>query len=132
MFRSRIEPHAARGLRVIAAAVALGTMLAGCSDLYFDRRDTVALSGGDALAANIAQQTVDPWPAHSGDVNIASNGQKMQSAVERYRTNKVTQPVEATTLAISTQQQAPATAQTGTASGGNAPPTGATTQISGQ
>jgi hypothetical protein len=122
-------------VRTLAAAVTLGAMLAGCSDLYYDRRDTIALSGGDAVAANAVAQTVDPWPAHSGDVNIAGNGQKMQSAIERYRVNKVTQPVDPATLNITNQQQAASAAPTSTqsSSGGNTPPASTTsTQISGQ
>ena len=102
MSRSRIE-HA-RLARVCAAA-ALGIFLAGCSDnflvvrhddydSYIDRRDTVALPGGDAVAGNTITQMVDPWPDYSGDRNIAFNGQKMQSAVQRYRTGKVIQPVD--------------------------------------
>jgi hypothetical protein len=83
--------------RLIAAAVAataIGSMLGGCSDLYTDRRDTVSLSGGDAVAANQLMQMNDPWPGHSGNTSVAFNGQRMQSAVERYRTNNVTQPVD--------------------------------------
>jgi len=105
-----------RAMRPVAIAVTLGAMLAGCSDIYYDRRDTIALSGGDAIAANAVAQTVDPWPAHSGNTTIAFNGQKMQSAVERYRTNKVTQPVKPTTSDVQNQQesQAAAVAATGT------------------
>ena len=66
-------------------------MLAGCSE-YLDRRDTVALSGGDAVATNRVTQMIDPWPRASADRNIAFNGEKMQSAVERYRTGRVIQP----------------------------------------
>jgi hypothetical protein len=76
--------------RLIAATVAgaaLSAMLGGCSDLYMDRRDEIHFSAGDAIAANNAMQTNDPWPAHSGNTNIAFNGQRMQTAVERYRTN---------------------------------------------
>jgi hypothetical protein len=92
-----------RSTRLLAACVAaigLGTWLAGCSDVYLDHRETVALTGGDAIAANEATQMVDPWPPNSGNNNIAFNGQKMQSAVERYRTNRVIPPVNATTSVI--------------------------------
>jgi hypothetical protein len=82
------------------AAIGIGTWLAGCSDIYLDHRETVALSGGDAIAANEATQMVDPWPPHSGDKNIGFNGQKMQSAVERYRTNTVIPPLAATTSVV--------------------------------
>jgi hypothetical protein len=86
MCQSKIKPTS----RLIAATVAgaaLSAMLGGCSDLYTDRRDQISLSAGDAIAANNAMQTNDPWPAHSGNTNIAFNGQRMQTAVERYRTN---------------------------------------------
>jgi hypothetical protein len=85
-----------------AGAAALGATLGGCSDLYFDRRDTIALSGGDAVNANAITQMVDPWPPQSGNTNIAFNGQKMQSAVERYRTNNVTQPVDPMAMQVAT------------------------------
>jgi hypothetical protein len=101
MSRSRTERgRLARGF----AVAALGIFLAGCSDFfvvryddynsYVDRREAVALPGGDAVAGNTITQMVDPWPAYSGDKNIAFNGQKMQTAVQRYRTGKVIQPVD--------------------------------------
>ena len=91
-----------RGRAAAVAVISLGIVLAGCSDLfvlrhddsYVDRRDTIALSGGDAVAGNTVTQMVDPWPAYSGDKNIAFNGHKMQAAVDRYRTGKVIEPVD--------------------------------------
>ena len=68
---------------------------------YLERRDSIELSAGDANAHNIAVQMVDPWPRASSNRNIAFNGQKMQTAVERYRTNQVTPPVSATTSSAS-------------------------------
>ncbi len=95
----------------IAAALALAAALAGCSDLYMDRRDSIALSAGDAVAANQIAQMYDPWPAHSANVNHATNGQRMQSAVERYRTNAVTPPVPP--MALQFGNPSSTTAQTG-------------------
>ena len=83
-----------------ATAIALGAALAGCSDIYLDRRETPGLSAGDAVAANAATQIVDPWPRGSGNNNLTFNGQKMQSAVERYRTNQVIPPINATTSVV--------------------------------
>jgi hypothetical protein len=99
-------------------------MLAGCSDpgLYFDRRDTIALSAGDAIEANKVAQVIDPWPASSGNTNIAFNGQRMQSAVERYRTNLVTPPVDPMMMQVT--NPSPAAAQIGTQQG--TPPASAT------
>lgn len=102
MCRSRTN-RTTRLMAMCLTAVGLGSWLGGCSDVYWDRRETLALGGGDAVAANEAIQTVDPWPPHSGDRNIAFNGQKMQGAVERYRTNKVAQPGDPTNLETSNQ-----------------------------
>src|ERR1700744_6249836 len=98
MSRSKTE-RVARLLAIAAAAMALADLLGACSnpDDYWDRRETMALSGGDAVAANTATQMVDPWPAYSGNKNIPYNGQKMQVAVERYRTGTVIPPVSAVT-----------------------------------
>ena len=77
-------------LRALALATLLAA-LAGCSE-YLDRRNTISLGGGDAVATNKVTQMVDPWPRASADKNIAFNGDKMESAVERYRTNRVIRP----------------------------------------
>jgi hypothetical protein len=74
--------------------LALGALLAalaGCSE-YLDRRDTISLGGGNAVATDKVTQMVDPWPRDSADRNIAFNGAKMETAVERYRTNRVIPP----------------------------------------
>ncbi|HXY90122.1 MAG TPA: hypothetical protein VEH75_05825 [Xanthobacteraceae bacterium] len=99
---------------VLAAALAGGSLLAACSDIYYDRRDTVSFAAGDAQAVNRVTHAVDMWPEAAGYRDIVSNGQKIQGAVERYRTNKVTPPVGMDTSNISpTQQQAaPATGPT--------------------
>lgn len=83
-----------RAVRTLLSAALLAGALAGCADadLYFDRRDTIALHAGDAVASNIIVQTIDPWPRVAGDRNIPANGDRMQAAGERYRTGKVTQP----------------------------------------
>jgi hypothetical protein len=85
------------GSRLIAVALGaatLGAILGGCSDTYLDGRDSISLGAGDAIAANEVEQTIDPWPAWSGNTNIAANGQRMQSAVEHYRTNTEVQPID--------------------------------------
>jgi hypothetical protein len=73
------------------ALAAIFAMVAGCSE-YLDRRDTIALSGGNSVATDQATHIVDPWPRDSANRDIAFNGDKMQTAVERYRTNKVIPP----------------------------------------
>jgi hypothetical protein len=82
---------------VVGAVVLLvitGSPLAGCSDIYFDRRETVALGADDAVAANQVTQMVDPWPQYSNNNNLTFNGERMQRAVECYRKNRVTQPTD--------------------------------------
>jgi len=77
-------------MRTLLIAAILAT-LGGCSE-YLDRRETVALSGGNATATDQVTQMVDPWPRASANRNIAFNGEKIESAVVRYRTNKVITP----------------------------------------
>ena len=72
-----------------ALALAATTLLGACTDMYLDRRDTVSFAAGDAVAANKVVHMVDPWPPYAGDRNIAFNGERMQAAAERYRTDKV-------------------------------------------
>jgi len=83
-----------RGVRWLAPVLLVAATLAGCADvdLYLDRRDTISLSAGDAVATNIVTQTVDPWPRVAGNRNIAFDGDRMQAAGERYRTGKVIAP----------------------------------------
>src|SRR6185295_11220070 len=83
-------PSFSNAVRLLALAAGLAT-LAGCSE-YLDRRDTIALSAGNANATNQVTQMVDPWPLDSANRNISFNGVKMQSAYERYRTGRVIQP----------------------------------------
>jgi hypothetical protein len=108
-YRPKTSPH----IRAVVVAVICGTALADCSDpgLYLDRRDAIGLNAGDAIAANEIAQMRDPWPAQSANTNIAYNGQRMQSAIERYRTNLVTVPVDPMVMQVA--NPTPGTAQTG-------------------
>ena len=86
-----------RATRLAAAATLLPLALGGCSDMYFARRDTMSVVSGEAQATNRVTQMIDPWPAASGQRNIAYNGQKAAIASERYRTGRVIPPVSAMT-----------------------------------
>ena len=112
-----------RFARDIAVGVTLTALLAGCSDLYLDRRDAIGLSAGDAIAANAIEQMRDPWPPNSGNTNIAFNGQRMQSAIERYRTGKVTPPVDPMALEgnVSPATQVNVSQTSGSSQSGSAP-----------
>ena len=113
-------------IKSFAATALLGVTLCGCSEYYFDRRDTVTLYSGDAVATNGMTQMIDPWPAASGQRNIAYNGEKAATASERYRTGRVIPPVNATTSSAAytqAQQQAQSaqTSQAASAPGGGSP-----------
>jgi len=107
MSRRRID----RAVRSIVAIATLGALLAGCADpdLYYDRRETVALGAEDAVASNMITQMVDPWPRHSNNNNLAFNGERMQRAVECYRVDKVTPPADLNPSTSSDTGAAPST-----------------------
>jgi hypothetical protein len=111
--RSAIKP--------VASAVLVGVTLAGCSDLYFDRRDTISLVSGEAMAANRVTHMIDPWPAHAANRNIAYNGERAAVASERYRTGRVIPPVNATTSSAAYSQAAQQAQSTANSQASSAP-----------
>jgi hypothetical protein len=84
-------------MRAIGGAVLLASLLAGCSDLYYDRRETVTFAANDATATAQAVQGIDPWPPAAYNRNIAYNGPRVAGAVERYRTGKIIPPTASAT-----------------------------------
>ena len=78
-------------LAVLGAAALTG----GCTDMYLDRRDTVSFAAGDAPAHNAAVHMVDPWPVAARNRDLTYDGERMQTAAERYRTGK-TMPLSGT------------------------------------
>ena len=99
----------ASGTKVVAATALLGALLGGCSEHYLDRRDTVTLYSGEAMAANRVTHMIDPWPPHSGQTRLVYSGEKAAVASERYRTGRVIPPANA--LTSSTYNQAAQQAQ---------------------
>jgi hypothetical protein len=67
------------------------------------------------VATDKVTQMVDPWPRESANRNIAFNGNKMESAFERYRTNKVIPPRGTGTSGTYQQDPGAASAQNNTA-----------------
>ena len=74
--------------RVVAGAVLLASVLAGCSDLYYDRRQTVLFGADEAVASAQAVQVIDPWPAASANrtslrpsLSAKPDGSKRRSAM---------------------------------------------------
>jgi hypothetical protein len=118
MCRPRTNARTSGPARLGAAAAIVATMLlGGCSDIYMDHRDSISFTAGDAVEANKTAQIYDPWPQHSRNVNYAANGQRMQSAVERYRNNLVTPPVSP--MALQSGNPSTMAAQTGSQNNGS-------------
>ena len=113
-------------IKTITVVVLLAPIFGGCSDIYWDRRETIALGANDAVETDKVTQMIDPWPRYSANRTIAFNGQRVQAAQERYRHNRVIPPVNATTssAAYQRQQSEAATAQ-GALEGGSAAPAAA-------
>lgn len=61
-------------------------MLGGCNE-YLDRHDRLALGAGDAIAANKAIHTNDPWPRDGFNTAAPTIGQRVVVPVQRYRNN---------------------------------------------
>jgi hypothetical protein len=78
--------------RVVAGAVLLASALAGCSDIYYDRRETVSFAAGDSVVSAQAVQVIDAWPPAAYNRNIAYNGPRVAGAIERYRTGRIIEP----------------------------------------
>jgi len=106
----------------VTAAALLSAALAGCSDIYFDRRDGVSIASGDAVFTNRVTHMIDPWPPASANRNIAYSGERMQAAAERYRTGRVIPPVPMTTSSAQYGQQGVPTLQLQPAPAPVAPP----------
>ena len=56
---------------------------------WFERRDSVTLQVGDAVAANKAIQMRDPWPPYVNNRHILFDGVVMDGAIDRYRSGTV-------------------------------------------
>jgi hypothetical protein len=91
--------------RTVAAVIGFGVVLAGCSDIYYDRRETILFGADDAVASNIAVQTIDPWPPGSADRRAPANGERVAAAIKRYRTGRVFTPIGNNTSTSYQQQQ---------------------------
>ena len=73
-------------------AIVLGLpALASCSE-YLERRETISLYAGDAVAGNRVVQMIDPWPRVAADRDISYDGAVIGRAVARYHAGKVIPP----------------------------------------
>ncbi|MDQ6868003.1 MAG: hypothetical protein M3178_06225 [Pseudomonadota bacterium] len=105
-------------------------MLSACtqySNQYAERKDSITLGAGDAVASNAALQILTPWPRYSNDTTIAMDGERIARAVARYREGEK-QPVATvpdTPLYGSTFGSANASSQESGAAAGPPPAQGA-------
>jgi hypothetical protein len=81
----RSPSHNARFGAILVAALAVS--VAGCVD-YTNRFDSVNLAAGDAIDANAAIHTIDPWPLEAGRTYIDASGRKIIQAVDGYTAPK--------------------------------------------
>jgi hypothetical protein len=75
--------------KIILTGLGLAFGLAACVDhtsAYLERRDTILPGAGDAMRANAAIHTIDPWPRAAANTTLAYDGERAARAVERYRT----------------------------------------------
>ena len=71
----------------MAVLLSLSAATTGCRD-YLDRKDTVNLGGGNAVAENKVAQTIDPWPPGAFKKHQGTNAQRAATAMERYVKNE--------------------------------------------
>lgn len=68
----------------VVSAMAFGIFLSGCSAEYLARQDLIEPYTGNAVAANLAVQTPDPWPHNVYDTDIYTSGRNQAAAHEAY------------------------------------------------
>lgn len=79
--------------------------LAACFDEeHYTRRDFVTGGAGNAVAANQAIQTIDPWPKEAKNTDIQVDGKRLGTAVVRYQQNKSLPPRGLNTTTVSEQE----------------------------
>ncbi len=85
--------------RLISVSAVLGftVVISGCNQ-SLARRDSISSSFGNALAANTALQTVDPWSRRVENTHIHTDGTNASNAIESYRTPPPASSGEATPI----------------------------------
>ena len=89
---SASTPRPSRKLLLLPLAGLLCVMLGGWDKdelgyRYRGHADKVTRGAGDAAAANIAAQTIDPWPPSSQRSQINQDGKRAHIAIKRYESN---------------------------------------------
>jgi hypothetical protein len=86
----------ARTIAVIALAAACGGCWAGVYEdpaaEYLHRSDTITLSAGNAKDVNATTHMIDPWPRHVANRRIPGHGERMEHAIEHYKSGAPAAP----------------------------------------
>lgn len=95
-------------IKHVAVAAGLLVVLSGCAGSeYLERRDTITLGAGDAVARNKTMQTINPRPARAFQTHIHTDGDRMNNAIERYRSPKKSSNESSTTSEVNNANPAP-------------------------
>lgn len=76
----------------------------GDFDEYNRRSDSITLGHGNAVAHNIAVQTIDPWPHYVGKSRIDVDGERIMKGITRYKENRSIQPRGLATETVSKER----------------------------
>jgi hypothetical protein len=68
---------------------------------YNRRSDSITLGHGNAVAHNIAVQTIDPWPRYVGNSHIEVDSQRLMIGIARHKANESIPPQGLSTQTIS-------------------------------
>ena len=101
-------------MRLTNDRIGLGPLTAamvGCTLFFYSdcdpfadyrlRSDSITVRHGNAVAHNIAVQTIDPWPRYVGNSRIEIDGERLYLGVKRYKANKSIPPRGLSTQTIS-------------------------------
>jgi hypothetical protein len=79
-------------------------------DQYLDRMDKITFGAGNAVAHNIAVQTIDPWPAYVRNDHINIDGRRIALGHRRYQANRSLPPRGLSTSGLTFTSSTPGTA----------------------
>jgi hypothetical protein len=77
---------------VVAIALGMGACTSDYRQEYLAHTDRVTSGAGNAMAANRAVHTIDPWPYHSQNTHIDIDGKRIQGGARRYENNTSIKP----------------------------------------
>ena len=106
---------------VLFAAVCLLVQGGGAmawDDQYLDRMDRISPGAGNAVAHNIAVQTINPWPWYAGNDRINIDGRRIALGHRRYQANRSVQPRSLDTSGLTFSSSSTGSGQNDAGSGG--------------